>query len=143
MVATRPRHSVSAIAVVVDQIGRVLLQRRRDNGAWEPPGGVLELGERILDGLVREVREETGIDVEPVTLTGVYKSMTHAVIEMVFCCRAIGGDLRTSDESTDFLWADQELVAALTTEAFTARIRDSLSYDGRVAIREHDGFRLV
>jgi 8-oxo-dGTP diphosphatase len=86
-----PRHSVSAIGVVADPAGRVLLQRRRDNGAWEPPGGVLELDERITDGLIREVREETGIRVEPVVLTGVYKSMTHAVIEMVFLCRMTGG----------------------------------------------------
>jgi len=139
----RAWHSVSAIGVVADPAGRVLLQRRRDNGAWEPPGGVLELGERITDGLIREVREETGIRVEPVILTGVYKSMTHAVIEMVFLCRMTGGILATSAESTELIWADRDLITALTTEAFTARILDALCYAGRPAIREHDGFRLL
>jgi 8-oxo-dGTP diphosphatase len=143
MTSERPRHSVSTIGVVADSAGRVLLQRRRDTGAWEPPGGVLELGERITDGLVREVREETGIRVEPVVLTGVYKSMTHAVIELVFLCRMTGGSLAVSDESAEFLWADRDLITAQTTEAFSARILDALSYRGRPEIREHDGHRLV
>ena len=51
------RHSVSVAGVVVDDAGRALLIRRRDNGHWEPPGGILELNEDIEDGLRREVRE--------------------------------------------------------------------------------------
>ena len=41
------------------------MTQRRDNGHWEPPGGVLELDESILDGARREVREETGLHIEP------------------------------------------------------------------------------
>jgi 8-oxo-dGTP diphosphatase len=52
-----PRHSVSVSGVIPDDHGRVLLIRRRDNQRWEPPGGVLELGETIHDGLRREIRE--------------------------------------------------------------------------------------
>ena len=48
--------------------------RGRDNHHWEPPGGVLELAGSIEDGLRREVREETGVDIEPDTLSGVYKT---------------------------------------------------------------------
>lgn len=58
-------HSVSVAGVVVNDRGEVLLIQRRDNGHWEPPGGVLEFGESIRDGLRREVREETGLDVQP------------------------------------------------------------------------------
>jgi 8-oxo-dGTP diphosphatase len=144
--AKRPLHSVSTIGVVTDSAGRVLLAQRRDNGAWEPPGGVLELGERITEGLVREVREETGFGVEPVALTGVYKSMTHAVIELVFLCRVVEGALTASDESAGFVWADREVLAALVTEAFHVRILDALGSDGSdgtAAIREHDGIRML
>jgi 8-oxo-dGTP diphosphatase len=85
------RHSVSVAAVVVDDIGRALLIRRRDNGHWEPPGGVLELGEKIIDGLRREVAEETGLHVEPSALTGVYKNMTQGIVALVFRCSQAGG----------------------------------------------------
>ena len=61
------RHSVSVAAVVVDEAGRVLVIRRSDSGAWQLPGGVLELDETIQDGVRREVREETSVEIEAST----------------------------------------------------------------------------
>jgi 8-oxo-dGTP pyrophosphatase MutT (NUDIX family) len=58
-----PTHSVSVAGVVVRDDGRVLVVQRRDNGRWEAPGGVLELGETFEEGVRREVAEETGVDV--------------------------------------------------------------------------------
>ena len=81
-------HSVSVAAAVVEA-DRLLGVRRRDNGRWEPPGGVLELGETIHDGLVREVLEETGLVVEPDYLTGVYKNMRHGIVALVFRCHIV------------------------------------------------------
>src|SRR6201999_4270975 len=82
-----PRHSVSVSGVIIDEQGRALLIQRRDNHHWEPPGGVLELAESIEDGLRREVREETGLDVEPGALSGVYKNMSRGIIALVFRCK--------------------------------------------------------
>ena len=62
------KHSVSVAAVITDDHDRALLIQRRDNHHWEPPGGVLELGETIEDGLRHEIREETGLHIEPVAL---------------------------------------------------------------------------
>jgi 8-oxo-dGTP diphosphatase len=62
--------------------------QRRDNQQWEPPGGVLELNETFEDGVRREVREETGVDVEVERLTGVYKNMPRGIVAaLVFRCR--------------------------------------------------------
>jgi ADP-ribose pyrophosphatase YjhB (NUDIX family) len=58
----------------------VLHVQRRDNGHWKPLGCGLELDEAIVDGVRREVREETGLDVEVEALTGVYKNMRRGVI---------------------------------------------------------------
>ena len=86
-------HSVSVAGVVIDENGRTLVIQRRDNGHWEPPGGVLERDESIIEGLLREVREETGLIVEPLALTGVYKNMRLGVVALVFRCRPAGGTL--------------------------------------------------
>src|SRR5919106_4723427 len=86
--ATSSKHWVSVAGVIIED-GSALIIRRRDNSRWEPPGGVLENGESIEDGLVREVFEETGIRVEPVALTGVYKNMRRDIVALVFRCRAI------------------------------------------------------
>lgn len=59
-------------AVVFNERGEILLQRRDDNGEWGLPGGIMEVGERIDQTLVREVEEETGLQVEPVRLVGLY-----------------------------------------------------------------------
>src|SRR3954452_21991774 len=94
-----PKHSVSVAAAILDDQGRFLVIRRADNGHWEPPGGVLELDETITDGLVREVREETGLQVRPLALTGVYKNMRRAIVALVFRCEVVGGTARTSHEA--------------------------------------------
>ena len=137
------RHSVSVAGVITDDHGRALLIQRADNHRWEPPGGVLELGESITDGLRREVREETGLDVEPVTLTGVYKNMNRGIIALVFRCKITGGHLTPNDEATAFRWADRNTIHELTSEAYAVRLLDALSADSAAAVRQHDGIRLL
>jgi 8-oxo-dGTP diphosphatase len=139
----QPRHSVSVAGVVTDDHGRALLIQRADNHRWEPPGGVLELGESIPDGLRREVREETGLDVEPVTLTGVYKNMNRGIVALVFRCKITGGDLATTDEASAFCWAADTEIPDLAEEAYAVRVLDALNSDHPPAVRHHDGVRLL
>ncbi len=141
---TQPaRHSVSVSGVITDDRGRVLLIQRRDNRHWEAPGGVLELGETIHDGMRREVREETGLEVEPLALTGVYKNMDRGIIALVFHCKITGGELTVSDEAQAFRWATQTGIRELATEAYAVRILDALRDSGPAAIRQHDGSQLL
>ena len=107
------------------------------------PTGVPELGETICDGLRREIREETGLDVEPVALTGVCKNMTRAIIALVFRCKITGGDLRPSDETTAFRRATQTDIAELADQACAIRIPDALHHEHPPAIRQHDGEHLL
>jgi 8-oxo-dGTP diphosphatase len=138
-----PRHSVSVAAVVVDDTGRALLIRRRDNGHWEPPGGVLELGEEISDGLRREVAEETGLQVEPSALTGVYKNMAQGIVALVFRCHQTGGTLATASETAALRWATRAQVEDLADPAYAIRVLDALYFATPPAVRAHDGVRLV
>jgi 8-oxo-dGTP diphosphatase len=142
--STEPaRHSVSVTGVITDDHGRALLIQRRDNHRWEPPGGVLELDESIDDGLCREVREETGLTIEPVALTGVYKNMNRGIIALVFRCEATGGAPVITEETEDFRWATEEDIREMVSEAYAVRVTDALHDHVPAAIRKHDGQKLI
>lgn len=141
--AESARHSVSVAAVIVDDQNRALLIRRRDNGHWEPPGGVLELGEDILSGLCREVAEETGLDIEPLALTGVYKNMNRDIVALVFRCKQTGGNLTLTGESAEVRWVDQAEAVELADPAYAIRVTDALDTASPPAVRAHDGVRLI
>jgi ADP-ribose pyrophosphatase YjhB (NUDIX family) len=127
----------------VDNAQRVLLVKRRENGQWEPPGGVLEHGETITAGLRREVREETGLDIEPGPITGIYQNMRANRIVFAFRCQPIGGSLTPSEETSDFRWARADELASITTEVFATRLLDGLAYTGPPPLRFHDGEHLL
>jgi ADP-ribose pyrophosphatase YjhB (NUDIX family) len=101
----------AASAIVVDGRGRILLHRRTDNEYWSIPGGAMEPGESIAETVVREVREETGIDVRVEKLLGVYSNPRHVVayddgevrqqFSVCFLCTAVGGELTTSSETSE------------------------------------------
>lgn len=136
------RHSVSIAAVVVDDSGHILVTQRRDNGRWEPPGGVLELGESIIDGLKREVLEETGLEIDPSKLTGIYQNMARGVVALVFRARVIGGTARTSIETSGIEWWTPEMVAERMVPAYAVRVIDGLREDDP-PVRAHDGVSLL
>ncbi|MFB7668901.1 NUDIX domain-containing protein [Kitasatospora sp. NPDC056138] len=104
----------AASVVVVDDAGRLLLQRRTDNGMWALPGGKMELGESLADCGVRETLEETGIHIEIDGIVGTYTSPAHVFAyddgevrqEFSICLlgRPTGGELRVSDESLEVAW---------------------------------------
>ncbi|MCC4318678.1 NUDIX hydrolase [Streptomyces malaysiensis] len=135
---------MSVAGVIVDDAGRALLIKRRDNGKWEPPGGVLEREETIPDALQREVLEETGIKIAlPATLTGVYKNMTGLIVSLVFRCQAIDGTPTTGAETRALRWATRDEITELADEAYAIRVLDALDNTSPPAIRAHDGVRLI
>jgi 8-oxo-dGTP diphosphatase len=136
-----PRHSVSVAGVVVRDDGRVLVIQRRDNGHWEPPGGVLELAETFDEGVRREVAEETGVHVEVEQLTGVYKNVKQGIVALVFRCHPAAGEATATDESRRVAWFTPDEVRKHMTPAYAIRVLDAL--DGGVAARAHDGVRMI
>ena len=136
-----PLHSVSVAGAVIREDGRMLVIKRRDNGNWEPPGGVLELNETPQEGVVREVLEETGVHVEVERLSGVYKNMTRGIVALVFRCKPSGGEGLRTTESAEVEWLTPEQVSARSSEAYAVRLLDALDFQATY-VRNHDGVHL-
>jgi 8-oxo-dGTP diphosphatase len=113
---------VGVTAVVHDRAGRVLLIKTATAG-WELPGGQVEQGEDLNSALVREVREETGCQIEVGRLTGI-TSRTGAprLTILTFICRYVDGVPHPGDDSIDAGWFDVDTAAALVTHP-TERLR--------------------
>jgi ADP-ribose pyrophosphatase YjhB (NUDIX family) len=97
-----PRVGVGA--VIFDERGEILLQKRTDSGLWALPVGFCEVGETPATGIAREVREETGLIVRPDRLLGVYDCrggpwLLHQVYNIVFWCNVEGGALVPTAEA--------------------------------------------
>jgi 8-oxo-dGTP pyrophosphatase MutT (NUDIX family) len=113
----------SASAIVTDEQGRILLIKRRDNTLWALPGGGHDIGETIGQTAVREVKEETGLDVQVTGLTGIYTNPAHVVaftdgevrqqFSLCFTTTLLGGQLAIDHESTDIAWTDPADIGTL------------------------------
>jgi ADP-ribose pyrophosphatase YjhB (NUDIX family) len=135
------KHWVSVAAAIVKG-DQALAIRRRDNNKWEPPGGTLEPDESLLDGLRREVSEETGVAIGEATLTGVYKNMKQGIVALVFRCENGETEPRTSNEVAETRWMTPEEIRKQMDPAYACRLLDALNGDG-VAVRSHDGVNLI
>ncbi len=134
-------HWVSVAGAMVDNQGRILAIRRRDNNHREPPGGILEADESIHDGLIREIREETDLEVRPMGLSGVYKNMTRGIVALVFKCEVISGQPGATEEAAEARFLTPGEIETLMDEAYACRLLDALRPE--VAIRAHNGVDLT
>jgi len=101
------RESVAVSQAVILAGERILLAVRRDLRGWELPGGHLQAGESSEEGLIREVREETGHEVAIDRFVGTYvRTGFRPYTASVFTCRVSGGELHPSYETPVVRWFD-------------------------------------
>lgn len=99
-----------AVQALVERDGRLLMGRRAfepSTGKWDLPGGFLDEDEHPLDALVRELREETGLDVEPLAFVGVWMEPGYqgrTVLCLTWDARVTGGDERAADDVAELAW---------------------------------------
>ena len=103
-------------AVIFDDTGRVVLEKRSDCGWWCLPGGKLDAGEKLAQGAVREAREETGLDIEITGFLGTFSDPRRRtvrypdngdlrqLVDAAVLARPAGGTLAKSPESLDVRW---------------------------------------
>ncbi|GAC1469386.1 MAG: hypothetical protein PVSMB2_37990 [Ktedonobacteraceae bacterium] len=104
----------------------ILLALRRDIDWWNLPGGGLELGETVEEGVCREVREETGLVVEVDRLVGVYSKPQKQEIVLTFLCRTVGGTLTATEESRECRYFPPAAMPVNTLPKHRQRVMDTL-----------------
>lgn len=134
-------HLVSVAALVTNEKGEILLVNSPWRG-WEYPGGLIEPGETFQEALHREIREEAGVEVEITGFVGICKNLERNVVNIDFTARYLRGELTTSEESTEVIWATPEQAMELITFPLTKkRLGNMLSGKGEAALfcfrREH------
>lgn len=130
---TYPQRPFLAVSAAIIRDGKVLIVRRARKPAlnlYSLPGGVVEVGEQLADAVVREVREETALDIEPVALAGHREAIMrdkegrierHFVI-LCFAARWLKGEPTLNSELDDARWIDPAEISAYKTTDGLAEI---------------------
>jgi 8-oxo-dGTP diphosphatase len=139
MTDNRPLFTIAAFALIFDAEGRVLLCHRRDMDAWNLPGGGLEIGELPTECVIREVREETGLEVCIDRLVGVYGKPGRNELVFAFVCRVTGGVLGISSESDENHYFRPEEIPSNTLLKHAERVVDALDGSRKPVFRKQGG----
>ena len=126
----RPLLGVGAI-IVRDE--RILLVRRANpplQGEWSIPGGLVETGETTKEAIIREVREETSLEVEPVKLVEVFERILRDTESRVqyhfvlldYLCLVISGEAKASSDVSDLYWATCDELESLAVAPETCAV---------------------
>lgn len=144
-----PVHIVAAGGFVTNEKDEILLVKTRRDAHWVFPGGQIEVGENLIDGVIREVKEESGMDVTVSHLVGVFSNTAtyegHSGVKIVptkvmfdFVCEPVGGEFTTSDETSDVRWVHKEDVLNLiSAPALRTRYQAYMDFEGSVQYMDY------
>ena len=126
---------IGMYALIFDD-GRVLLAHRRDIDWWNLPGGGMEIGETVEEAVRREVREETGLEVQVERLVGVYSKPQKQEVVLTFRCRVTGGVLQTTEESRACSYFPPDALPHNTLPKHRERVMDALLNQEAAILRD-------
>lgn len=113
-------HFVSVAGLICNENEEILLIKSPWRG-WEYPGGMVEPGETFQEALIREIKEETGVDVEITGFIGLCKNVEKDIVNIDFSCKYVGGQLVTSNESSEVRWVNKKDALEMVTFPLTKK----------------------
>ena len=113
--------SFACDGIILQENKLVVIKRGREpfKGEWALPGGRIEENESAEQCLVREMKEETNLDVVPLKLVGIYSSPKRdprGIIVATFICKVIGGELKAGDDAAEAYWFDMNKMPNLCSD---------------------------
>ncbi len=135
----KSQFTIGVFGMISDEQNRILLCHRKDHDLWNLPGGALESGEAPWDGVKREVKEETGLDVKVTKLAGVYSKPDKDDMVFSFECKIIGGQITLNDEADQIEYFEIEKFPANTVPKQVERIQDFLETPNEVTLKIQTG----
>lgn len=138
-----PTHIVAASGIVENDRNEILLVKNR-RGEWTWTGGIVEIGENIIDAVIREIKEESGVDAVVNKLVGVSSNtaahegyngvkVVPTKVMFEFVCTYIGGELSDSDETSESRWVPKDKVLDyITIPNLQERFKAYLNFDGNI-----------
>lgn len=126
-----PKHIIGVAAYVENKQGEVLLVKTHARSdTWEIPGGQVEVGEALDDAVRRECFEETGIEIRPIGITGLYYNQSQAILAVVFRAEYVSGEIKLqADEIQDARFIQlnpHNFDSYITRPNMQSRIRDAM-----------------
>ena len=139
-----PTHIVAAAGYVEDKDGSILLVKTHHRG-WDTPGGQIEVGENIEEGVLCEILEESGITATVRCLVGVYSNVGEHLgydgitnvptkVMLDFICDYVNGQPTPSNETSEVIWISKtEVMQYVTAPAMRLRFEKVLNFNGKIS----------
>lgn len=131
--------TIGVFAIILDEKKRVLFCHRTDHNIWNLPGGVLKKGEAPWDGVVREIKEEIGLDVEVEKLVGIYSKLKSDDIVLQFICQVTGGKLVLSNEADEIKYFACADIPHNTVVKQVERVKDFFNNPNKLNMKTQTG----
>jgi ADP-ribose pyrophosphatase YjhB (NUDIX family) len=129
---------IGVFAIITNKKNEVLLCHRKDHDLWNLPGGGLENNESPWDGVIREVKEETGFNSKVEKLIGVYHKPKKNEIVMSFLCSVINGNIILNEEADKIEFFPFSKLPKNVSQKHKERIKDSFINSKEIILKSQD-----
>lgn len=136
---SQTKFKIGVFGILLNDKEEVLWCHRTDMDLWNLPGGGLDTNETPQEGVIREVLEETGLNVEVVSLSGVYTNVDQSNVTFIFYCKKTGGELALNSEARDLQYFANGKHPVNTSPAHVIRTNNFFKERSNVFVEKHSG----